>query len=81
MGINHRIILLNDAKFSRNSPIGPLTDKQCKVITTVFKLGHHDIPRKIGSTELGKKLGIGNPAFVMQRKAERRLRTELLSES
>ena len=82
IGIRYNLKVLTDARFSRNSPLSRLTDKQRSVITTAFNHGYYDIPRKIGSTELGKSLGIGNPAFVMhRRKAERRIMAELLSES
>ncbi len=82
IGVRYNLRLLADAKFSRNSPLSHLTDKQRRVITTAFDNGYYDIPRKIGSTELATKLGIGNPAFVAhRRKAERKIMSELLTES
>ena len=81
-GIHFKVRLISDAKFSATSPLNSLTDKQRKVILTAFNLGYYDIPRKIRSNELAARLGIGNPTFVMhRRKAEKRLLSELLSNS
>lgn len=81
-GIHHKVNSLMDAKFPPNSPLSSLTDKQRKVLTTAFALGYYDIPRKIDSNELAKKLGISNPTLIMhRRKAERRILTEMLRES
>jgi predicted DNA binding protein len=80
-GVRYGVKSLADPKFSSSSPLSLLTDRQRKVITTAFKLGYYDIPRRIGSDELARNLGIGNPTFVMhRRKAERRLLADLLNE-
>lgn len=81
-GLDYKVDLLTDARFPPSSPLAKLTEKQRRVITTAFNFGYYDIPRKLGSTKLATKLGIGNPAFVMhRRKAERKILAELLSKS
>jgi len=79
-GFKHRIVSLMDAKFSVESPLGKLTEKQRKVITAAYNLGYYDFPKRISSDELAKKLGIRSSTLVNHRiKAERRLLAELLS--
>jgi hypothetical protein len=81
-GIEYKVLSLTDAKFSRSSLIGVLTDRQREVIGKAFQLGYYDIPRKTGSDELAKRLGMRNATFVAhRRKAERRLLAEILNES
>ena len=77
IGLRYKIVSLTDAKFSPNSPLAKLTEKQREVIITAYKLGYYDIPRKINSETLAKKLNIGNATLGEHlRKAERRLLTE-----
>jgi predicted DNA binding protein len=81
-GAAYRVELLTDARFSPDSPIAHLTDKQRKVIISAFNLGCYDIPRRIGSRELAKKFGVSNPTLVMERRrGERRMLAEMLRES
>jgi len=82
MGARFRIDLLTDARFSPDSPLRVLTEKQRRVLTTAFDLGYYDVPRKTSSDELARRLGITNQAFVMhRRKAERRLLSQLIAQS
>jgi predicted DNA binding protein len=81
-GVAYKIVSLSDAKFSAASLLGLLTGKQREAISTSFELGYYDIPRKAGSDEIAKKLGIRNPTFVAhRRKAELRLLTEIMKEN
>jgi hypothetical protein len=81
-GVRFKVDLLTDAKFSPDSPLHSLTDKQRRVLTTAFNLGYYDVPRRMGSDELASRLGITNQAFVMhRRKAERRLLSQIMAES
>lgn len=81
-GVPFKVDLLTDAKFSFDSPLHSLTEKQRRALTVAFDFGYYDIPRKIGSDELAGKLGITNQTFVMhRRKAERRLLSELMAKS
>ena len=80
LGVKYKVDLLTDAKFSPNSPISRLTDKQRAALITAYNLGYYDIPRKIDTDTLAQKLKIRNPTFVMhRRKAERAVLGELLS--
>lgn len=77
----YRVVSLTDAKFPPNSPIGRLTEKQRRVLITAYKLGYYDVPRRITSEELARRLNLVKSTFSAHvRKAERRLLTEMLSE-
>ena len=77
--LHYKLISLTDARFSSNSPLGRLTEKQQKVITAAFDLGYYDLPRRVDSRELAKKLNIAEPTLVVhRRRAEHRLLEELL---
>lgn len=79
VGLRPSVVSLTDAVFSLNSPLEGLTEKQKTVIIDAFKNGYYDFPRKIGSEELAKKLGIREPTLVIhRRKAERKLFAHLL---
>jgi len=79
--VKYRIASLTDARFPPNSPIGRLTDKQRRVLITAYRLGYYDVPRRITSEELAKKLNLVKSTFSAHvRKAERRLLTEMLNE-
>jgi len=82
VGVKYKVELLTDARFSADSPISRLTDKQREVLVTAYSLGYYDIPRRIDTDDLAQKLKIRNPTFVMhRRKAERAILSELLSEA
>ena len=79
IGIRYRVVLLADANFSPTSPLSLLTEKQREVLITAYKLGYYDIPRKISSEELAKKLNLVDSTVVEHlRKAERRLMANML---
>ena len=79
LGIHYRVILLADADFSPISPLNQLTEKQRDTLIAAYKLGYYDIPRKISSEELAKKLGLANSTVVEHlRKAEHRLIQRIL---
>ena len=76
-GIRYKIISLTDAKFLPTSPLAKLTEKQREVIITAYKLGYYDLPRRINSESLAKKLNIGNSTLGEHlSKAERCLLAE-----
>jgi len=80
--IQHRIVSVTDAKVALHSPLSSLTEKQRRVLVTAFELGYYDLPRKISSQELAKKLNLQSPTLVEHRRnAERRLLASILSES
>ena len=79
VGLHPRIVLLTEAVFSLNSQLDMLTEKQKTVIMDALKNGYYDVPRKIGSEALAKKLRIREPTLVIhRRKAERKLLGQLL---
>jgi hypothetical protein len=80
-GLHYKVLSLTDARFSSSSPLSKLTKMQQKVILSAFEHGYYDLPRKVDSRELAKKLNIAEPTLVVhRRKAERRLLSEILEE-
>jgi hypothetical protein len=78
LGIRYKIVSLGDASFSPDSLLNALTEKQRVVLSTAYKLGYYDLPRRINSDQLARKLGLVNSTFVThRRKAERRLLAKL----
>ncbi|MGA3059399.1 MAG: helix-turn-helix domain-containing protein [Candidatus Bathyarchaeia archaeon] len=81
LGRRYKIVSLTDAKFSLDSPLNVLTEKQRKVLLTAYKMGYYNLPRKISSEQLAKKLNIHKTALVThRRKAELRILTQMLKE-
>jgi HTH DNA binding domain len=81
-GLHYSVLSLTDAKFSADSPLSYLTEKQRRVILSAFNLGYYDVPRRVSSEGLAKRLNIREPTFVMhRRKAERRLIAALVRKS
>jgi len=79
--IRYRIVSLSDAKFSPNSPINNLTEKQRRVLITAYNLGYYDLPKRISSEELARKLNMRSSTLVMHRiRAEKRLIAENLKQ-
>ncbi len=80
--IRHRVVSLTEANFSPDSPLSKLTEKQREVLIAAYKLGYYDIPRRINSEKLAKKLDIGSSTLGEHlRKAERRLLIDILAEA
>jgi hypothetical protein len=80
--LHYRVLSLTDARFSQDSPLSHLTEKQRRVILSAFNLGYYDVPRRVSSDGLAKRLNIREPTLVMhRRKAERRLLAALVRES
>jgi len=81
VGIHYRIVLLTDLNFSPISPLNKLTEKQREVLITAYKLGYYDIPRRIKSEQLAKKMGLVDSTVVEHlRKAENNLMKQLIEE-
>lgn len=79
-GLLYKVLSLTDAKFSSNSPLSRLTGMQQKVILSAFELGYYDLPRRIDSRGLAKRLDMAEPTLVVhRRKAERKLLSDVLA--
>lgn len=80
-GVRYRVVSLTDAKFSPESPLSRLTEKQRQAIVSAYQYGYYDAPRKISSEQLAKKLGLVKSTLTIHlRRAEHRLLAELLNE-
>ncbi|MGD0996502.1 MAG: helix-turn-helix domain-containing protein [Candidatus Bathyarchaeia archaeon] len=80
-GVNYKVLSLTDAKFSLNSPISRLTEKQQEAISLAFRLGYFDTPRKVSADELAEKLGLSSSTLAVHlRRAEHRLLAEMLNQ-
>lgn len=78
-GVRATVVHVSDAGQSRDSPLSCLTEKQRAVIVSAFRLGYYDVPRRINTQELARRLKIRGSTMAMHRiKAERRLLSELL---
>lgn len=79
-GVHYRALLLTDAKFSPESPLSRLTEKQRQAIVSAYEYGYFDAPRKISSEQLAKKLGLVKSTLTVHlRRAEHRLLAEMLN--
>jgi hypothetical protein len=79
-GIRFKVVSLTDASFSPDSPLNNLTDKQREALIAAHKNGYYDVPRRINSEQLAKKLGIGDSTLVEHlRKAEQRLINNIIA--
>jgi len=80
--VSHKVVQLTDASVSPASPLNCLTERQREVITSAYELGYYDVPRRIKTEELARRLKIRGSTAAMHRiKAERRLLAELLKSS
>ena len=79
--MRYRISLLTDAKFSLDSPLNVLTEKQREVLIAAYRLGYYNLPRKISLRQLAKKLNLHKSALATHcRKAELRLLAQTIGE-
>ncbi len=80
-GIRYKVTSLTDASFSPDSPLNKLTEKQREALIAAHKLGYYDVPRRINTEQLAKKLGVSDSTLVEHlRKAEKRLIDNILRE-
>ncbi|MDA4112892.1 MAG: helix-turn-helix domain-containing protein [Thaumarchaeota archaeon] len=72
---------ITDAKFSQDSPLSRLTEKQRRVLVTAYRLGYYDEPRRISSQELAKRMKVGSSTLINhRRRAERHLLAALVGD-
>ena len=80
-GVKYRIASITDAKFSQDSPLSRLTEKQRNVLVTAYRLGYYDEPRRISSQELAKRMKVGSSTLINhRRRAERHLLAALVGD-
>jgi predicted DNA binding protein len=58
--VRHKVVRLTDAGLPPSSPLNSLTERQRKV-TSAYELGYYDVPSRINTQELAKRLGIRGP--------------------
>ena len=79
VGQRFKILSLTDARFSPDSILHVLTEKQRKILSLAYTNGYYDVPRKIDSEELAQMLKIVKSTLVEHlRKAEKRLITDIM---
>lgn len=80
-GIRYKTLALTDPKFSSDSPLNALTERQKKILISSYRSGYYDVPRRITTEQLSKKLKLHKSALAAhRRKAEYRLLREILKE-
>jgi hypothetical protein len=80
-GLRFRTLSLSDMRLPLHSPLNTLTEKQRRVVTTAFRYGYYDRPRRISSQALARALGLSSSTLVNHRlKAERRLLSAVFDE-
>lgn len=73
-------ISFQPAEFSEQNMLSCLTERQKEVITTAQKNGYYEVPRKVTTEELSKKLGISTATVLEHlRKAEKRIISNILA--
>ncbi len=79
VGQKFKIVSLTDARFSPDSILHVLTEKQRRILSLAYTNGYYDVPRKIDSEELAQMLKIVKSTLVEHlRKAEKRLITDIM---
>ena len=79
VGQKFKILSLTDARFSADSLLQVLTEKQRKILSVAYTRGYYDVPRRVNSEELAKTLDIVKSTLVEHlRKAEKRLITDIM---
>ncbi|NLN57548.1 MAG: hypothetical protein GX151_06300 [Gammaproteobacteria bacterium] len=78
--IHYKVLLLTDAKFSPESPLSRLTEKQRQAVVLGYELGYFDAPRKISAEQLAKKLNLAKSTLTVHlRRAVHHLLAEMLN--
>jgi HTH DNA binding domain len=79
VGQKFKILSLTDARFSPDSILHRLTERQRRILSAAYTHGYYDVPRRIDSEELAEKLDIVKSTLVEHlRKAEKRLITDIM---
>ncbi len=79
VGQKFKILSLTDASFSPDSMLQSLTDKQRKILSVAYSNGYYDVPRRIDSETLARRMNIVKSTLVEHlRKAEMRLMSDVM---
>ncbi len=79
VGQKFKILSLTDARFSPDSVLNSLTERQRRILSAAYANGYYDVPRRIDSEELARRLNIVKSTLVEHlRKAEKRLITDIM---
>ncbi len=75
-----RILTVSSLGPGADSDLARLSGKQRKALLLAYALGYYDVPRKISSYDLARRLNVNNSTLVEHlRKAQRRLLSGILS--
>ena len=78
-GLRFKIVSAGEATFTPNSLLMTLTENQRKTLLVAFNKGYFHFPRKAGSEELAKSLGLSKATVSEHlRKAEKVLLNQIL---
>lgn len=76
-----RVLSVSTLKPKPDSHLARLTGKQRKALLLAYTLGYYDVPRKISSEGLAKRLKVNKSTLVEHlRKAQRRILSAILSD-
>ena len=81
-GVEFTILSSTDAKFAPSSTLSVLTDQQHEVLAAAYRSGYFEVPRKITTEQLARRLGVSKSSLSEHlRKAQYRVLTKLISEA
>ena len=76
----HRVVEVSRFQSVSDSDLSRLTTKQRQALLAAYSLGYYDVPRRISSEQLAKRLKLGTSTYAEHlRKAERGLLSSVLS--
>ncbi len=76
----HRLLEISSLQSASESDLFRLTAKQRQALLAAYSLGYYDVPRRISSEDLAKRLKLGTSTYAEHlRKAERTLLASILS--
>jgi predicted DNA binding protein len=79
IGRPFKVVSVSDAKFSSESPLNKLTEKQRTVLVCSFEHGYFETPKKISNHRLAEKLNMKSATLIEhRRKAEQRILAEII---
>ena len=76
----HRVVEVSRFQSVSDSDLSRITTKQRQALLAAYSLGYYDVPRRISSEQLAKRLKLGTSTYAEHlRKAERGLLSSVLS--